>query len=149
MDEFDEKREKKVIKFFKNWDHNRKSQHEDDKYRWYSSENLWIASEDSTRDWWVMFETFLLRVYYLNSVDDVDCKTCLCILMQSRNNDKMLQPWTCCTVWDVGLQWWCNMRMEDSMHNRNGAYDTMHYHDADQMMHTPWCKDDDACDVCT
>jgi hypothetical protein len=34
-----------------------------------------------------MFETFLLRVYYLNDLDDVDCKTCLFILMQSRDND--------------------------------------------------------------
>jgi hypothetical protein len=50
MDEFDEKREKKVIKFSKNYDHNKKSQHEDDKYRRHSSENLWIASEDNTRD---------------------------------------------------------------------------------------------------
>jgi hypothetical protein len=100
MDEFDEKREKKVIKFFKNWDHNRKSQHEDDKYRWYSSENLWIASEDSTRDWWVMFETFLLRVYYLNDLDDIDCKTCLLMLMQSRDNDKMLQFRVQCSVYN-------------------------------------------------
>jgi hypothetical protein len=28
-----------------------RSQHEDDKCRRYSSQNLWIASEDSTRDW--------------------------------------------------------------------------------------------------
>jgi hypothetical protein len=34
-----------------------------------------------------MFETFLLRVYYLNDLDDVDCKTCIFILMQSRDND--------------------------------------------------------------
>jgi hypothetical protein len=33
-----------------------------------------------------MFETFLLRVYYLNNLDDVDCKTCIFILMQSRDN---------------------------------------------------------------
>jgi hypothetical protein len=38
----------------------------------------------------VMFETFLLRVYYLNKLNDVDCKTRLFIPMQSRNNDKML-----------------------------------------------------------
>jgi hypothetical protein len=35
----------------------------------------------------VMFKTFLLRVYYLNNLDDVDCKTCIFILMQSRDND--------------------------------------------------------------
>jgi hypothetical protein len=23
------------------------------------------------------------------------------------------------------------------------------YHDVEQMMHTPWCKDDDTCNVCT
>jgi hypothetical protein len=23
------------------------------------------------------------------------------------------------------------------------------YHDADQMMQTPWCKDDDTCNACT
>jgi hypothetical protein len=34
-----------------------------------------------------MFEVFLLRVYYLNDLEDVDCKTCLFILMQSRNNE--------------------------------------------------------------
>jgi hypothetical protein len=38
-----------------------------------------------------MFEIFLLRVYYLNDLDDVDCKTCLFILMQSSDNDKMLR----------------------------------------------------------
>jgi hypothetical protein len=35
----------------------------------------------------VMFETFLLRIYYLKDLDNVDCKTCLFILMQSRDND--------------------------------------------------------------
>jgi hypothetical protein len=35
----------------------------------------------------VMFEIFLLRVYYLNDLNDADCKTCLFILMQSRDND--------------------------------------------------------------
>jgi hypothetical protein len=40
----------------------------------------------------MMFETFLLRVYYLNDLDEINCKTCLFILMQSRDNDKMLQP---------------------------------------------------------
>jgi hypothetical protein len=39
----------------------------------------------------MMFETFLLRIYYLNNLDDVDCKTCLLISMQSRDNDEMLQ----------------------------------------------------------
>jgi hypothetical protein len=35
----------------------------------------------------VMFEVFLLRVYYLNDLEDVDCKICLFILMQSRNSE--------------------------------------------------------------
>jgi hypothetical protein len=39
----------------------------------------------------VMFESFLLRVYYLNDLHDIDCKTCSFISMQSRDNDKMLQ----------------------------------------------------------
>jgi hypothetical protein len=34
----------------------------------------------------MMIETFLLRVYYLNDLDDFDCKTCLFIPMQSRKN---------------------------------------------------------------
>jgi hypothetical protein len=90
-----------------------------------------------------MFETFLLRVYYLNDLDEIDCKTCLFILMQSRDNDKML--YSECNAryitmnmmhcWDVWLQWWCNMRMRDSMHDRNGAYDTMQ---------SPWCWPNDA-----
>jgi hypothetical protein len=37
-----------------------------------------------------MFETFLLRVHYLNDLNNVDCKTCLFKPMQSRDNDKML-----------------------------------------------------------
>jgi hypothetical protein len=28
-----------------------RSQPEDDKCRWHSSQNLWIANEDNTRDW--------------------------------------------------------------------------------------------------
>jgi hypothetical protein len=49
----------------------------------------------------VMFETFLLRVYYLNDLDDVDCETCLFIPMQSRDSDKMLQFKVQCsdTLW--------------------------------------------------
>jgi hypothetical protein len=39
------------------------------------------------RDCQVMFEIFLLRVYYLNDSDVVDCKTCLVIPMQSKDND--------------------------------------------------------------
>jgi hypothetical protein len=48
----------------------------------------------------VMFETFLLRVYYLNDLDDVDCKTCLFIPMQSRDNDKMLQLRVQCSIYN-------------------------------------------------
>jgi hypothetical protein len=90
-----------------------------------------------------MFETFLLRVYCLNDEDDVDCKTSLFIPMQLRNNDKMLYSeynaryitmnvMHRCNVW---LQWWCNTRMEDSMHDWNGAYDTMQL---------SWCWPNDA-----
>jgi hypothetical protein len=68
-----------------------RSPHDNDKCRRHSSQSSWIASEDNTRGYEVMFETFLLRVYYLNDLDDVDCKTCLFIPMQSRNNNKMLQ----------------------------------------------------------
>jgi hypothetical protein len=39
----------------------------------------------------VMFETFLLRVYYLNDLDDVVCKTCLCIPAQSRKKNALIQ----------------------------------------------------------
>jgi hypothetical protein len=48
----------------------------------------------------VMFETFLLRVYHLNDLDDVDCKTCLFILVQSRDNDKMLQLRVQCSIYN-------------------------------------------------
>jgi hypothetical protein len=48
----------------------------------------------------VMFETFLLRVHYLNDFDNVDCKTCLFILMQSRDNDKMLQLRVQCLIYN-------------------------------------------------
>jgi hypothetical protein len=47
-----------------------------------------------------MFEIFLLRVYYLNDLNKVDCKTCLLMLMQSRDNDKMLQFRVQCSVYD-------------------------------------------------
>jgi hypothetical protein len=48
----------------------------------------------------VMFETFLLRVYYLNDLKDVDCKTCSFIPMQSRDNDKMLQLRVQCSIYN-------------------------------------------------
>jgi hypothetical protein len=34
-----------------------------------------------------MFEIFLLRFYYLNDLNGVDCKACLFMPMQSRDND--------------------------------------------------------------
>jgi hypothetical protein len=46
----------------------------------------------------MMFETFLLRVHYLIVLDDVDCKTCPFISMQSRDNDKMLQLRVQCSI---------------------------------------------------
>jgi hypothetical protein len=101
-----------------------------------------------------MVETFLLRVYYLNDFDDIDCKTCLFIPMQSRNNDKMLQLRVQCSIYNhehdallrCMMQGWgwgipCTTKM---MHMTQ-----CNYHDVDQMMHTPWCKDDDTCNVCT
>jgi hypothetical protein len=48
----------------------------------------------------MMFETFLLRVHYLNDFDNVDCKICLFILMQSRDNDKMLQLRVQCSIYN-------------------------------------------------
>jgi hypothetical protein len=48
----------------------------------------------------VRFETFLLRVYYLNDLNEVDCKTCLFMLMQSRDNDKMLQFRVQCSIYN-------------------------------------------------
>jgi hypothetical protein len=48
----------------------------------------------------VMFETFLLRVYHLIVLDDVDCKTCLFISMQSRDNDTMLQFRVQCSIYN-------------------------------------------------
>jgi hypothetical protein len=47
-----------------------------------------------------MFETFLLRAYYLNDLGDVDCKTCLFIPVQSRDNDKMLQFRVQCSIYN-------------------------------------------------
>jgi hypothetical protein len=45
-----------------------------------------------------MFETFLLRVHYLNVFDNVDRK--ICLLMQSRNNDKILQLRVQCLMYN-------------------------------------------------
>jgi hypothetical protein len=47
-----------------------------------------------------MFETFLLRVYYLNDLSEVDCPTCLLMPMQSRDNDKMLQFRVQCSIYN-------------------------------------------------
>jgi hypothetical protein len=47
-----------------------------------------------------MFETFLLRVYYLNDLNEVDYKTCLFMPMQSRDNDKMLQFRVQCSIYN-------------------------------------------------
>jgi hypothetical protein len=60
-----------------------------------------------------MFETFLLRVYYLNDLDDVDCETCLFILMQSRDSDKMLQFKVQCSIYnhECDALWRCMIAM--------------------------------------
>jgi hypothetical protein len=44
-----------------------RSPHDDDKCRRHSSQSSWIASEDNTRGYKVMFETSLLRIDYLNN----------------------------------------------------------------------------------
>jgi hypothetical protein len=44
-----------------------------------------------------MFETFLLRVYYLNDLDDIDLDD---IPMQSRDNNKMLQLRVQCSIYN-------------------------------------------------
>jgi hypothetical protein len=64
-------------------------------YRTYDSQVRIVQGIDK-----VMFETFLLRVHYLNDFDNVDCRTCLFILMQSRNNNKMLQLKVQCSIYN-------------------------------------------------
>jgi hypothetical protein len=70
----------------------------------------------------VMFEIFLLRVYYLNDLDDVDCKTCIFIPMQSRNNNKIIQLRVQCSIYnhehDVLLR--CMIAM--MMQHENGGF---------------------------
>jgi hypothetical protein len=75
-----------------------------------------------------MFETFLLRVYCFNELDDVDCKTCLFILMQSRGNDKMPQLRVQCLIYnhdhDALLRCMIAMMMQHHALTRNGiCYD--------------------------
>jgi hypothetical protein len=69
-----------------------------------------------------MFETFLLRVYYLNDLDDVDCKTCLFISMQSRNNDKMLQLKMRCLVYNHECNTLLKCMFAMMMQHENGGF---------------------------
>jgi hypothetical protein len=70
----------------------------------------------------MMFETFLLRVYYLNDLDDIDCKTCLFILMQSRDNDKMFQLKVQCSVYNRDRDALLRCMIALIMQHENGGF---------------------------
>jgi hypothetical protein len=70
----------------------------------------------------MMFETFLLRVYYLNDLDDIDCKTCLFILMQSRDNDKMFQLKVQCSVYNRECDALLRCMIALIMQHENGGF---------------------------
>jgi hypothetical protein len=70
----------------------------------------------------VMFETFLLRVHYLNDLDEIDCKTCLFILMQSRDNDKMLQLRVQCSIYNHECDKLLRYMIAMMMQHENGGF---------------------------
>jgi hypothetical protein len=70
----------------------------------------------------MMFEAPLLRVYYLNDLDDVDCKTCLFILMQSRDNDKMLQLRVQCSIYNHERDALLRCMIAMMMQHENGGF---------------------------
>jgi hypothetical protein len=114
-----------------------RSSHDDDKCRRHSSQSSWIASDDSTRDWQVTFETFLLRVYYLNDLDDVGCKTCL--FMQLRVQ---------CSIYnhehDALLRCMITMMVQHEDEGSHARPRWCIYHNAITMMLTKWCIHYDA-----
>jgi hypothetical protein len=90
-----------------------------------------------------MCETFLLRVYYLNDSDVVDCKTCLFIPMQPRDNNKILQLRVQCLLYnhecDALLRCMIAMMVQ---HEDEGSHARLRWciwHNVITMMLTKWC----------
>jgi len=129
-----------------------KSQHEENRYRWDSAQGLGEQVRITWKNGWKGSSgTSLLRIYYLIDLHDASCKTCPFMPMQSRNNDKIYSNSECkCSIAmimmhprDGWLQCQCNKMMDEMVHMTRCIC-----HDAVPMMHTPWCKNDDALDVC-
>ena len=129
-----------------------KSQHEENGYRWDSAQGLGEQVRITRKIGWKGSSgTSLLRIYYLIDLHDASCKTCPFMPMQSRNNDKIYSNSECkCSIAmimmhprDGWLQCQCNKMMDEMVHMTRCIC-----HDAGPMMHTPWCKNDDALDVC-
>jgi hypothetical protein len=96
----------------------------------------------------MMFETFLLTIYYLNNLDDVDCKTCLLISMQSRDNDKMLQLRLQCLIYnhehDALLRCMITMMVQHEDEGSHARPRWCIWHNAITIMLTKWCIHHDA-----
>jgi hypothetical protein len=95
-----------------------------------------------------MFKTFLLRVYYLNDLHDIDCKTCSFISMQSRDNDKMLQFRVQCSIYnhecDALLRCMIALMVHHEDEGSHARPRWCIWHNAITMMLTKWCIHHDA-----
>ena len=116
-----------------------RSQHEENRCRWDSSQGLSIANKHSMEEWFNRsFWNILAQDFFFTKHDFYDKEISLRqgIMTEGSNS------WCTCSIimimmhsWDAWLQCWCNTMMECSMRKWNGAYD---------MMQLPWCRLNDA-----
>ena len=133
-----------------------RSQHEESKCHWDSSQGSWITSEGKTEGWFRRcFRNILAQDYiiwwiaqnmllYANTMPP-----CQGIKIKCFNHSaKCLMARIMMHSWNAWLQCWCNTMIKCSMHNGMVHMNWCISYDAGPMMHTPWCKDDEAQVLC-
>jgi len=117
-------------------------------YRWDSSQGLRMSSEENTKEWcrrrfwnildqdfiiWLSWRMLVVKHIYL-------CQCNQGIMTKYSNSvGRCSITMIMMHSWDVWLQ--CR-------YNKMVCITWCICHDADSMMHTPWCKDDDALVLC-
>ena len=117
-------------------------------YRWDSSQGLWMSSEENTKEWcrrrfWnILAQDFIIWLSWrMLVVKHIYLCQCNQGIMTKYSNSVGRCSITMIMMhsWDVWLQCWYNKMMDEMVHMTR-----CNCHDADPMMHTPWCKDDNA-----
>ena len=127
-----------------------KSQHEENGYRWDSTQGLGEQVRITRKNGWKGSSgTSLLRIYYLIDLHDASCKTCPFMPMQSRNNDKIYSNSECkCSIYNHDNDALLRCMIAMMVQHEDGVFHARVkwciWHDAIAMMLAQWCIHQDA-----